>query len=79
MSARARVLLSVVLLVLAAVVCAAGEPLSGTTLLALVLGFVGLDVLVPVLIPPAPPQVLLEEAVELIEAERRAQRTAASR
>jgi uncharacterized protein (DUF58 family) len=71
-TARGRVVLAVLLACAAVLVAAAGVPLSGATLLALVLILVALDVVAPVLFPAPSPRILLEEACDLIDAERRA-------
>lgn len=71
-TARGRVVLAALLACAAVLIAAAGVPLSGATLLALVLILVALDVVAPVLFPAPSPRILLEEACDLIDAERRA-------
>jgi hypothetical protein len=68
---RARVLLGLVLMFAAVVIAAAGVPLSGATVIAVVLVLVALDVLTPVLYPPVNQRVQLEEACDLLAAEQR--------
>jgi hypothetical protein len=58
--ARRRLVLGVVLLFAAVIVAVLGGPLSGTTVVAVLLAFVALDVLAPVLDPPVSQRVLLE-------------------
>jgi uncharacterized membrane protein YhiD involved in acid resistance len=66
-----RVWLGLVLMSAAVGVAAGGVPLSGSTVVALVLVLIALDVLAPVLYPPVSQRVQLEEACDLLAAEQR--------